>query len=96
MFQKQIDNFIKPLREIIRLMLNKCTYINDESLERHQWNNVNKKYEDIPNWNKEIKDEQDILPLIKNKSINEVLWGDVQLGKREHACIIMWFSINQV
>ena len=44
-FQNQIYKFIerenmifkKPLQKIIQNMLNKCRYINNESLERHDW-----------------------------------------------------------
>ena len=37
----------------------------------------------------------DALELPENeKSIVELLWGDIQLGKRVHACIIMWISIH--
>ena len=28
------------------------------------------------------------------KSIIELLWGDIQLGKRIQACIIMWISVH--
>ena len=36
-FKKRNDIFKKPLEKIINVMLDKCKYINGESLERHNW-----------------------------------------------------------
>ena len=36
-FKKRNEIFKKPLEKIINIMLNKCKYINGESLERHNW-----------------------------------------------------------
>ena len=36
-FKKRNETFRKPLEKIINFMLNKCRYINGESLERHNW-----------------------------------------------------------
>ena len=38
-FKKRNEIFKKPLERIINIMLNKCKYINGESLERHNWGN---------------------------------------------------------
>lgn len=86
----------EPLRDIIDNMLEKCKYVNGESLERHNWViNENIKLENIPSKNCDDFGNKLVMELESNKSQStiELLWGDVQLGKREHALIIMWFSI---
>lgn len=101
----KINNFIKKnpihkdaLEKIINSMLETCRYINNESLERHNWGDKPKKLKNIPK-KINLKDyEKDLLSVLDqnesiDKSIIELLWGDIQLGKRVHACIIMWFSI---
>ena len=96
-FNKRNKIFRKPLEKIINSMLNKCKYINGESLERHNWGNDPIKLKNIPkNINSNSFEEEllNALNLVDNeKSIIELLWGDIQLGKRVQACIIMWISI---
>jgi hypothetical protein len=36
-FYERHSKYKKPLEKIINNMLNKCKYINNESLERHNW-----------------------------------------------------------
>jgi len=100
-FLKRHNDFIKPLSKIIDNMKEKCKYINEESLERHNWGtNPNKlKYTESLNkdhidFEKNLLDvlEQNEIEKIDNSTI-ELLWGDIQLGKRIQACIIMWISI---
>jgi len=102
----EIDVIKKPLKKIIDNMLKTCEYMNGDSLERHNWGEKPKKLKYIPK-NKYSEEEQQkikknkniINSIKKNKEENidssniELLWGDIQLGKRLHACIIMWFSI---
>ena len=99
--KKRNGIFQKPLEKIIKNMLNSCKYINGESLERHNWGNNPIKLKHIPkNINLpsiEIFEENllNSLNLEDNeKSIVELLWGDIQLGKRVQACIIMWISVH--
>jgi len=96
-FKKRHEIFKKPLEKIINNMLNKCKYINEESLERHNWGNNPVKLKHIPkNIDSDLFEEYllNALDLEDNeKSIVELLWGDIQLGKRVHACIVMWISV---
>jgi len=106
-FQRKIDQFItinnifkKPIQKLIQKMLNDTEYINGQSLERHDWGYTKHDLDiNIPINNISDKDLDDIIirALKKNDiddtSIIEILWGDIQLGKRIHAMIIMWFSI---
>lgn len=95
--KKRNEIFKKPLEKIINTMLNKCRYINGESLERHNWGNNPIKLNNIPkNINSSFEEELlNALNLEDNeKSIVELLWGDIQLGKRIQACIIMWISVH--
>ena len=100
-FQEKLDEFYddnikyrNPLEKIINNMLNKCRYINGESLERHNWGLFPKKLYNIPNGDVKSQNfEINLLNVLEendDKSILELLWGDVQLGKRVHACIVMW------
>jgi len=79
-------------------MLNKCKYINGESLERHNWGNNPIKLKNIPKNINLPSFEEDLLNALNlednEKSIVELLWGDIQLGKRVQACIIMWISVH--
>jgi hypothetical protein len=97
-FKKRNEIFRKPLEKIINLMLNKCRYINEESLERHNWGTTPIKLKYIPKNINSPSFEMDLLNALdlpdNEKSIIELLWGDIQLGKRVHACIIMWFSVH--
>lgn len=99
---RKINNFIKEnytykdaIQKIIDNIMDKCTYIDGESLKRHNWGEEPVELENIP---KNINQKNDE-PLIKAledeivKSIIEILWGDVQSGKTEHALNIIWFSI---
>lgn len=95
-YKKNNEIFRKPLEKIIRTMMKKCEYINGESLERHNWGNNPIKLKHIPNISSPNFEEEllNALNLEDNeKSIVELLWGDIQLGKRVHACIIMWISV---
>ena len=82
---------------MLQNMLDKCKYSNGESLERHNWGKSPIKLHFIPNI--ESPDFEKLLLLAldmpeNEKSIVELLWGDIQLGKRVHACIIMWISVH--
>ena len=97
-FKKRNDIFKKPLEKIINIMLNKCKYVNGESLERHNWGNNPIKLKHIPKNINLPSFEEDLLNSLNlednEKSIVELLWGDIQLGKRVQACIIMWISVH--
>jgi hypothetical protein len=97
-FKKRNEIFKKPLEKIIYIMLNKCKYINGESLERHNWGNNPIKLKNIPKNINLPSFEEDLLNALNlednEKSIVELLWGDIQLGKRVQACIIMWISVH--
>jgi hypothetical protein len=97
-FKKRNEIFKKPLEKIINVMLNKCEYINGESLERHNWGNNPIKLNHIPKNINSPSFEEDLLNALNlednEKSIIELLWGDIQLGKRVQACIIMWISVH--
>ena len=87
----------KPLEAIINKMIAKCRYINGESLERHNWGSEPVKLAHIPTNVTSPNFESDLLNALdlpeNEKSIIELLWGDIQLGKRVQACVIMWISI---
>lgn len=92
--------FKDALQETVNNMLNKCRYMNEESLERHNWGTAPKKLKYIPE-DLDKKNEYYLLKALEHNendnidnSIIELLWGDVQLGKRIQACIIMWFSVH--
>ena len=97
-FKKRNEIFKKPLEKIIKIMLDKCKYINGESLERHNWGNNPIKLKHIPKNINLPSFEEDLLNSLNlednEKSIVELLWGDIQLGKRVQACIIMWISVH--
>ena len=97
-FKKRNETFRKPLEKIINFMLNKCRYINGESLERHNWGESPIKLKFIPTNIDSPSFETDLLNALSlnedEKSIIELLWGDIQLGKRVQACIIMWISVH--
>lgn len=96
-YKKNIEIFRLPLEKIINNMLDKCRYINGESLERHEWGDNPVKLSHIPKNIGSPTFENDLLEALKSKdneqSIIELLWGDIQLGKRVQACIIMWISV---
>jgi len=96
-YKKQNEIFKKPLEKIINSMLDKCEYINKESLERHNWGNKPIKLTNIPLDINSNSFENDLLIALdieeNEKSTIELLWGDIQLGKRVQACIIMWISV---
>jgi len=96
-YKKRNEIFKKPLEKIINNMVNKCEYINGESLERHNWGTNPIKLKHIPKNINVPSFEEDLLNALNlednEKSIVELLWGDIQLGKRVHACIIMWISV---
>ena len=97
-FKKRNEIFKKPLEKIINIMLNKCKYINGESLERHNFGNNPIKLKNIPKNINLPSFEEDLLNALNlednEKSNVELLWGDIQLGKRVQACIIMWISVH--
>jgi len=97
-FYKRFSIYKRALEKIINVFMRKCEYINGESLRRHNWGSKVKKLENIPkNINTEDYEQELLNALEKNiindSSIIELLWGDIQLGKRIQACIIMWFSV---
>ena len=96
-YEKNAQMFKKPLEKIINKMLNDCRYINGESLERHNFGNNPVKLANLPTILNNKEYENELIKCLKNadiedKCIIELLWGDIQLGKRVHACIIMWIS----
>jgi hypothetical protein len=97
-YKKRNEIFKKPLEKIINAMLNKCRYINGESLERHNWGETPLKLNFIPTNINSPSFEVHLLAALdleeNEKSIIELLWGDIQLGKRIQACIIMWISVH--
>ena len=97
-YKKKAPIFKKPLEKIINFMLDKCKYINGESLERHNWGGKPVKLKHIPKNIKLSSFEEELLNALNleenEKSIIELLWGDIQLGKRVQACIIMWISVH--
>jgi len=98
-FYKLRNNiFKKPMEKIVSNMLIKCTYINGESLERHNWGDNPIKLKNIPKNINSHSFEEDLLNALdlddNQKSIVELVWGDIQLGKRIQACIIMWISVH--
>ena len=97
-FKSKNEIFRKPLEKIINAMINRCRYMNGESLERHNWGDKPIKLKNIPkNINSPSFEEEllNALDLNENeKSILELLWGDIQLGKRIHSCIVMWISVH--
>ena len=96
-YKKKNGIFKKVLEKIINSMLNKCRYINGESLERHNWGNNPIKLKHIPKDIKSSSFEKELLDALNlddnEKSIIELDWGDIQVGKRLQACIIMWISV---
>jgi len=97
-YKKRNEIFKKPLENIINKMLTTCTYINGESLERHNWGrDIPIKLKNIPQNINLPSFEEDLLNSLNldenEKSIVELLWGDIQLGKRVQSCIIMWISV---
>lgn len=96
-FMRKASIFKKPLEKIINKMIDHCRYINGESLERHNWGTNPVKLKNIPDDLDSLTFEKDLIEALESdendKSIIELLWGDIQLGKRVHACIIMWISV---
>ena len=102
--KSKIDYFVSnspescqsTLKEIILCMLNVIKYNNGDTLERHNWGKAPVKLINLPS-SKSDNYETELLKCLDgdqtDSAIIELLWGDVQLGKRVHACIIMWFSI---
>jgi hypothetical protein len=77
--KKRNEIFKKPLEKIINRMLEKCKYINGESLERHNWGNNPIKLKNIPKNINLHSFEEDLLNALNlednEKSIVELLWG---------------------
>ena len=99
-FYERKRRYKKVLKKIIKKMFDECKYQNDEGLERHNWGEEPKKLKYIPKNKEDVNFEKELLEALSRNElegidsyINEVLWGDPQLGKRVHACIIMWFSV---
>lgn len=91
----------EPLGLVINNMLKQCTYINGESLERHNWGDNPIKLKYVPSDINSPSFEDELLKALDSdneseKAIIELLWGDIQLGKRVHALIIMWFSVHVI
>jgi hypothetical protein len=97
-YKKNADIFDKPLKKIIKHMLEQCTYTNGESLERHNFGENPIQLTKIPKDINSHNFERELLQALEcdenQKSIIELLWGDIQLGKRIQACIIMWISVH--
>jgi hypothetical protein len=106
-FNKDINNFYKniapkfkkPIEKLIKLFIKDATYKDGSSLETHDLNNNTIKLKDVPSdINNSKQFNKELLKCIclnkNNKSRIELLWGDIQLGKRVHACIISWISIR--
>ena len=79
-------------------MLEDCCYINGDSLERHNFGDKPVTLNDIPTDLDDPDFEDNLLKMLKmnngiDSSTIELLWGDIQLGKRVHACIVMWISV---
>jgi hypothetical protein len=101
-YKKNSALFKKPLEKIINNFLETCKYKNNESLERHNFGSLPVKLNlknkpsdfDIDNIEKWLIDElNNDDNNYSDNSIIELLWGDIQLGKRIQACVIMWISI---
>lgn len=94
-YKKNAEMFKRPLEMILNKMFNDCRYINKQSLERHNFGGKPIKINNLPDINSENYEEE-LINILKNdnedNSIIELLWGDIQLGKRVQACIIMWIS----
>jgi hypothetical protein len=90
-------NFKPILEAIINNMLKICEYTNGETLYRHNWGGKPVKLKNIPSDINSKNFDEELLQALdcdeNEKAIIELLWGDVQLGKRVQACIIMWFSV---
>ena len=97
-YKKRNEIYKKPLEKIINFMLSNCKYRNGESLERHNWGENPIKLKYVPQDINSPSFEEDLLNALdlkdNEKSIVELLWGDIQLGKRLQACIIMWISVH--
>lgn len=97
-YRKHTDIFRVPLEKIINKMVSDIRYENGESLERHNFGNHPIKLTKLPTTTLDNSCyENELIKVLKganieDKTIIELLWGDIQLGKRIHACIIMWIS----
>ena len=97
-YRKHAEIFKGPLEKIINKMVSDLTYENGESLERHNFGNNPIKLTNLPATSLDNTCyENELITVLKSsniedKTIIELLWGDIQLGKRIHACIIMWIS----
>ena len=98
-YNSNAEQFKKPLENIINKMLNDARYSNGESIERHDFGSKPVKLSNLPD-NLNIENFEDVLiNCLKENEVNdkctiELLWGDIQLGKRVQACIIMWISTH--
>lgn len=82
------DIFRKPLEKVINHMMEKCKYINGESLERHNWGGKPIRLNYIPTNINSPMFEKDLIAALEMNSVEgidrpiiELLWGDIQLGK---------------
>ena len=89
--------FERPIKKLIKNMFNHCKYKNEHSIERHNFGELPVKLKNIPNDIHSANFEKELMEALEyddnDKSIIELLWGDIQLGKRIQACIIMWISV---
>ena len=96
-FYKKHNIFEGPIKKIIDSMIKHCSYKNGESLERHNFGENPIKLKKIPKDITSPNFEKELLKVLEydenDKAIIELLWGDIQLGKRIQACIIMWISV---
>ena len=98
-YNSNAEKFKKPLEKIINKMLNDARYSNGESIERHDFGSKPVKLSNLTD-NLNMENFEDVLinslkeNEVNDKCIIELLWGDIQLGKRVQACIIMWISTH--
>ena len=99
-YNKESSLFKNVLEKVINKMMTQCMYTNNESLGRHNFGDVPLKLQNIPSNINSTTFEKDLLNSLDinkteniDSSIIELLWGDIQLGKRIQACIIMWISV---
>lgn len=96
-----IENQPLVLREAVQCMvfniINNIKYNNMEGLERHNWINKPVKLSHIPKYTNTQSFEEDLLNSLKlknnQKSVIELVWGDVQCGKRKFTYNTMWILI---
>ena len=99
-YELKPEVFKSSVERIINKMKENSIYMNGESIERHNFGEKPVKLKYIPldinssNFETELLNALDTNEIEQiDNSIIELLWGDIQLGKRIQACIIMWISV---